>query len=70
MVKIAFFDAKNYDKKFFDRTNLQYNFDIKYFEERLSEDSVSMVDNVDAICVFVNDKLSKKVIETLSKKKN
>lgn len=35
MIKIAFFDTKEYDKKLFEEYNLKYNYDITYFESNL-----------------------------------
>ena len=32
MIKIAFFDTKDYDKALFDKYNKDYNYDITYFE--------------------------------------
>ena len=33
MIKIAFFDTKDYDKKVFDEHNKNYGYVIKYIEE-------------------------------------
>ena len=39
-MKIALFDAKNYDKPSFDRFGGEQGVEIKYFEAKLSEDTV------------------------------
>ena len=39
--KIAFFDTKSYDRETFNKVNLQFGFDITYFKERLSMNTVS-----------------------------
>ena len=64
MKTIAFFDTKSYDRESF----LKYTDDelnIRFFENKLNEDTVSMAACCDAVCVFVNDNINKKVIEKL-----
>jgi D-lactate dehydrogenase len=63
--KIAFFDAKSYDKRFFDAENKKYNYAITYFETRLTLDSAPLAKGFDGVCAFVNDDLSEDVIEIL-----
>ena len=50
-MKIAFFDAKSYDMVGFDRYVEGTGMTIKYFETRLNEDTVSLADGYDAVCV-------------------
>ena len=67
-LSIAFFDAKPYDREFFNRTNADgYGFDIRYFETRLTPDSAALAIGCDAVCVFVNDSVNADVIGSLSK---
>jgi D-lactate dehydrogenase len=68
-MKIEFFSAKPYDKLFFDRFNQTYGFDIEYHDTHLGPDTVDIIKEATAICIFVNDKLTADLIETLSKKK-
>ena len=42
MRKIAFFDAKPYDKIQFDALKAQYDLEIKYFENKLNEDTATL----------------------------
>lgn len=67
-MQIAFFSAKPYDKLFFDRYNQEYGFTIEYHETHLGPHIVNMIENTEAVCVFVNDKLTAEVIEVLSRK--
>jgi D-lactate dehydrogenase len=67
-MKIDFFSAKPYDKLFFDRFNKNYGFEIDYHETHLGPHIVNIIDNAQAVCVFVNDKLTADVIEVLSQK--
>ena len=36
MVKILFYDTKEYDKELFNNYNKNYNFEIKYLETKLT----------------------------------
>ena len=63
MIKVAFFDAKPYDKEYFDKYNR--NVDITYYEEKLSPHTAKMSQGFDAVCVFVNDNVNKDVIDIL-----
>lgn len=64
-MKIAFFDAKSYDKPSFDRYTAEEGIDIKYFETKLNEDTVYLAKGYDAVCVFVNDDVNANVINSL-----
>lgn len=67
MKKIAFYDAKPYDRESFDaeldRTGADYK--IKYIESKLSADSAVLAKGCDAVCGFVNDELGKETIDEL-----
>ena len=64
-MKIAFFDAKSYDKPGFDRYSEESGIKIKYFETKLTEDTVNLAQDCDGVCVFVNDTVNKTVIDRL-----
>lgn len=64
-LKIAFFDAKEYDKQSFTDSNSKGEFEIKYYETRLSEDTCTLARGFDVVCVFVNDDVNKAVIDKL-----
>jgi len=63
--KIAFFDAKSYDRENFNSTNGEFGFDITYYKERLSLNTVSLTKGMDAVCIFVNAECDYRVIERL-----
>ncbi len=65
-MKIAFFDAKSYDRTSFDRYSSEAGIGIKYYETKLNEDTVYLAKGCDAVCVFVNDDVNSKVIDSLS----
>ena len=64
-IKVAFFDAKRYDKEYFERINQDYGLEISYFESRLSVNNVSVTSGFDAICIFVNDNVDAQVAARL-----
>lgn len=65
-IKIALFDAKSYDSKMFDEINKQFGFDIHYYKERLSINSVSLAHHSLAVCIFVNAECDRAVLSQLS----
>ena len=66
-MKVAFFDAKSYDKPGFDRYAAGTEVKIKYFDTHLNEDTVSLAKGFDCVCVFVNDIVNAKVVDALHK---
>lgn len=65
-MKITFFSTQPYDKLFFDEENKQYNFTLNYLEVALNEQTVSLAQQTEAVCVFVNDKVNEAVINKLA----
>ncbi len=64
-MRIAFFDTKPYDKASFDKYANENDIKIKYFETKLTEDTASLAQGYDAVCVFVNDNVNSVVIDKL-----
>ncbi|QIW62641.1 2-hydroxyacid dehydrogenase [Mycoplasmopsis gallinacea] len=65
-MKIAFFDAKEYDKKYFDKYN-NGRHEITYFKENLNLNTVKKAEGFDAVCGFVNTYGDKVILEVLAK---
>lgn len=65
MIKIAFFDTKDYDKELFEKFNKNYNYEITYFESKLNKETAQLTKGYDVICIFVNDKADKETLEIL-----
>ena len=63
--RIAFFDAKPYDRQFFDAANLELQFPIKYFETKLNPDTAAFSRGFEAVCSFVNDNVGAETIDAL-----
>ena len=62
-MKIAFFDSKSYDIESFKKYDT--NNEFKYFDTRLTIDTVYLANGYEAVCVFVNDVVNKDVIDKL-----
>ena len=65
MKTIAFFDSKAYDKESFSRF-ADEEINIRYFENKLNADTVSMAACCDGVCAFVNDTIDRQVIDKLA----
>ena len=63
-MKIAFFSTQPYDKEYFERYNKHHS--ITFFDAQLNEQTVSVIQNCDAVCCFVNDRLHATVIKSLA----
>ncbi len=66
MKTIAFFDAKPYDRESFMRF-ADDEINIRFFENKLNRDTVSMAACCDGVCAFVNDEINREVIDALEK---
>ena len=64
-MKIAFFDAKPYDKPSFEKYGQENGVKFKYFETKLNEDTVDLAKGFDGVCAFVNDTINDVVIDRL-----
>jgi D-lactate dehydrogenase len=64
-MRVTIFSTKPYDRHFLDRGR-QANLDLQYCEARLSLETVALAEGSPAICAFVNDNLSRPVLERLA----
>jgi D-lactate dehydrogenase len=69
--KILFFDTKPYDTESFNSVNklLKSDLQFDFLEARLNERTASLAEGYEAICIFVHDEASGKVLEELAKRK-
>jgi D-lactate dehydrogenase len=65
MMKIAVFSAKRYDRECLDAANRVAGHQLKYFEDPLDLDTVTLAAGAEAVCIFVNDKANAAVLEQL-----
>lgn len=67
-MKIAFFSTQPYDRQFFEQENTGGKFIYQFYETHLGPHIVQAVEDVDVVCVFVNDKVNAEVIAVLAEK--
>ena len=65
MLKVAFFDTKEYDRASFEKAAGQGDISFKYLETKLTEDTAELAKGCDVVCVFVNDNVNAAVIDKL-----
>jgi len=63
-MKVAIFSTKRYDREFLDAAN-EGRHELTYYEMGLWEETVPLSHGFEAICAFVNDDLSRPVVEAL-----
>ena len=66
-MKVAVFSTKSYDREYLDKLNQDRKHELVYFEASLKAETVRLAENFDAVCVFVNDKIDKELIEKLKR---
>jgi len=64
-MKVAFFDTKSYDRRWFDRLREEYGTDILYYEGRLNSRTAVLARGCEVVCPFVNDCLDKATVDAL-----
>ena len=65
-MRIAFFDAKAYDRPSFEQFGSANGIKFKFYETKLTEDTAELARNCDGVCTFVNDTLNAAVLEKLA----
>lgn len=64
-MKLAVYSTKQYDRKYFEKVNSEYGFDIEFFDFLLTEKTAKTAKGYDGVCLFVNDVGSRAVLEEL-----
>jgi D-lactate dehydrogenase len=57
-MRIAMFDTHRYEREPFDRANASFGHEIDYFEARLERDTAALARGHEAVCSFVNDRMT------------
>jgi len=65
-MRTAVFSTKVYDKDYLEKAN-EGRHELVFFESTLRPSTVRLAEGFDSVCAFVNDNLSKEVIEGLAK---
>ena len=69
MVKVAVFDSKSYDQEALAAVPEVGRIEFQHIDERLGPDTVDLIeDGTQAVCVFVNDKEPREVVQALADK--
>ena len=66
MEKIAFFDAKSYDRTYFDALAPRAGLELRYLETRLTPETAVLARECAGVCAFVNDDLGEETLAGLS----
>ena len=61
-MKIAFYNAKQYDQKYFNRANQDDDHDINYISAPLNVATCSLITDEQVVCAFINDDLHAEVL--------
>ncbi|MCF8362037.1 MAG: 2-hydroxyacid dehydrogenase [Prolixibacteraceae bacterium] len=64
-MKLALFSTKSYDKDYFERFKPSDKVEVRYFKTALNEDTTELAKGYDAVCVFVNDEINRRVLKHL-----
>ena len=65
MIRVAFYDAKAYDKPSFEKYGILHDMQFRFLETKLNEDTAALAAGCDAVCIFVNDTANAAVIDKL-----
>ncbi|CDT11720.1 D-lactate dehydrogenase [Vibrio coralliirubri] len=66
MLNIAFFSSKSYDEKSFELAKGELNAEFHFHDFRLTTTTAKMAHDNEVVCAFVNDDLSRDVLEILA----
>lgn len=64
-MKIAFYGTKPYDRIWFEPLAADYGFELRFIELPCKEETIALAEGYDAICIFVNDYVDKKLVDKL-----
>ena len=65
MIRVAFFDTKEYDRASFEKYESSEDMEFKFLETKLNEYTAELANGCDVVCVFVNDTVNSEVIDKL-----
>jgi D-lactate dehydrogenase len=65
-MKTAVFSTKSYDREYLNRFNAEKLHHLVFFEAPLNADTANLTKGFEAVCVFVNDTLTKETIELIA----
>ncbi|MBX2858049.1 MAG: 2-hydroxyacid dehydrogenase [Cellvibrionaceae bacterium] len=63
--KVAIFSSKPYDEQHLEQANQTRQFELTFYEPKLSSQTAALTQGFDVVCCFVNDVIDNPVAETL-----
>jgi D-lactate dehydrogenase len=66
-MKIAVFDAHQFERRTFAEINREFDHSLTFFEPRLTKQTARLAAGFDAVCSFVNDRLDREALAILKK---
>ncbi len=66
LVRIAFFDAHDFEKAIFQKENEKFKHELSFFETKLTSNTANLAKGYVCVCAFVNDRLDEKTLLVLS----
>jgi D-lactate dehydrogenase len=67
MIPVAFYDTKAYDREYFRCADGAHELQWKFHEFRLNTETAVTAEGVQAVCVFVNDRVDRACLEVLAR---
>ena len=64
-MRIAVFSTKPYDRTFLEQANQAHQHQLIYLDARLTVETAALASGFSGVCVFVNDKLDREVLQLL-----
>jgi len=64
-MRLAVFDTHRFDREALEAANARYGHTLVFFEPRLTAQTARLAQGFEAVCAFVNDKVSAEVLEVL-----
>lgn len=68
-MRVLFFDTHQYDRTAFVAANARFNHSLVFLESRLNSGTLGLLQENSCVCVFVNDRLDRPVLQALREKK-
>src|SRR2546428_539190 len=66
MIEAAFYDTKPYDRHYFERSGGSELIAWRFHEFRLNAETAATAKGAQAVCVFVNDRVERRCLESLA----
>lgn len=65
-MKVLVFSSKPYDEQFLSQANQHTGYELTFLASRLDEATAVLAKGYDAVCIFVNDRMNRAVIDALA----